>query len=459
MDTNYYLRDSYLEKKKCPYVTVGIMDRQLEVGGCFDSIFVLNDEAEVKGNFTAKVVQDNITFHIQEKNILYSGENLRFKNKGDSTFTLFDVTIGINFHWEKKEEQSFRGDLILKKRPEGTIAVINEISLEDYLESVVSSEMKSTAPFEFLKAHAIISRSWIISALRKKSKGMVKEAQEVQQKTNLKNNDEIIHWYEQEGHDLYDVCADDHCQRYQGIKKVLTENPVRAVRDTCGVVLTFNGEVCDTRYSKACGGITEEYRSVWKDMDIPYLKSISDGEKTFTPILTEEDAKSWVTSKPNAYCNIADANTLKKILPEFDLKTGDFFRWKISYSREELEEIIKRKSGLDLGTLKEIIPLKRGPSGRIYLMEIKGSKKTVRIGKELEIRRWLSNTHLLSSAFVIEPTYNSSGEIKEFTFYGAGWGHGVGLCQIGAGYMALKGYTAEEILMHYFPGTILSKIY
>jgi len=444
----------------CPKIRVGIKDEQPGTVIGLNGPFLLNDRKEITGTISVEAKKDSIIIFDQNKHILSSGEEIRFKNKSGSTFILFDVVIGIGFHWEKKERQTFKGDLVLKMRPHGTIAIINEIGIEDYLESVVSSEMKGTAPIEFLKAHAIISRSWLIHALKEKDNILsTKEIKKEQSSKFAKDENQIIRWYEQESHDLYDVCANDHCQRYQGITKILTENPVRAVKETSGIVLTYNGIVCDARYSKACGGITEEYKTAWKDMDIPYLKSIYDGEKSFYPLLTEKDARSWICSRPDAFCNINDMEILNMILPEFDIKTADFFRWQVRYSRKELEEIICKKSKYDLGKIQEIKPLKRGPSGRIFLLEIKGSKKTVRIGKELEIRRWLSHTHLLSSAFVIDPVYDDSGDIEAFIFYGAGWGHGVGLCQIGAGIMALKGYKAEEILMHYFPGTGLEKIY
>ncbi|HOP85315.1 MAG TPA: SpoIID/LytB domain-containing protein [Syntrophorhabdaceae bacterium] len=447
-------------QKACSTIRVGIKDEQSEAVIGLNGVFLLNDGKEITGTIIVEAKKDSIIIFDKKKHIVSSGQDIRFKNKGDSTFTLFDVAIGIGFHWEKKERQVFKGDLVLKRRPHGTIAIINEIEVEDYLKSVISSEMKSTAPIEFLKAHAIISRSWLIYALKEKDNVLLtKERKKDQHCKSTMDEDQIIRFYEQESHDLYDVCADDHCQRYQGITKISTENPVRAVIETSGIVLTYNGLVCDARYSKACGGITEEYKTAWKDMDIPYLKSIYDGEKSFSPILTEKDAKSWICSRPDAFCNIKDREMLRMILPDFDIKTKDFFRWQVRYKRKELEDIICKKSGYDLGKIQEIKPLKRGPSGRIFLLEIRGTKKTIRIGKELEIRRWLSHTHLLSSAFVIEHKYDDLGDIDTFTFYGAGWGHGVGLCQIGAGVMALKGYKAEEILRHYFPGTRLEKIY
>ncbi len=303
------------------------MDNKQEVKGVLEGVFTLNNRTHISGIFYAKSEHDKIYLYDKNKNIIFNSNEIVFKNEGDSIFMLFHVKIGIDFNSEKKDKQSFRGDLKIKKRMDGTIAVINEISLEDYLESVISSEMKSTAPIEFLKAHAIISRSWFISGIHEKNKSM--ETKKPLQQQKDKDNT-IIKWYEQEGHDIYDVCADDHCQRYQGITKITTDNPFKAVKETYGLVLTYNGEVCDTRYSKACGGITEEYRTAWKDMDIPYLKSISDGEMPFKPFQDEEDARSWILSRPGAFCNVDDMNILRTILPDFDLETKEFFNSKTS---------------------------------------------------------------------------------------------------------------------------------
>ncbi len=440
----------------CPKIMVGIMDHQKEVRINLHGPFTIEHASDITGVFIARAKGKDIVLYDEQERVLYRAQTIRLLNKDDSTFTLFNVTIGINFHWEKQEEQTFKGGIVFKRRTDSTLAVINEIDIEDYLESVISSEMNSSAPLEFLKAHAIISRSWLIAALKRKKSPVPKD------KTNnnaIEGSNTIIRWYEQEGHDIYDVCADDHCQRYQGITKIITHRPLEAVKMTYGVVITYNGEVCDARYSKACGGITEEYRTAWKDMEVPYLISISDGTKAFKPITTEKEARAWINSKPEAYCNTDDINVLMAILPDFDLKTEGFFRWRVDYTRCELEEIIREKSGYHIGTLTQITPLKRGPSGRISLIKIKGSKMTITLGKELEIRRWLSRSHLYSSAFVIDTRYDPSGEVQGFTFSGAGWGHGVGLCQIGAACMAIKGFKAEDILRHYFPGTLTEKIY
>ncbi|HEX2966869.1 MAG TPA: SpoIID/LytB domain-containing protein [Syntrophorhabdaceae bacterium] len=276
---------------------------------------------------------------------------------------------------------------------------------------------------------------------------------------NIDTRDEIVKWYEQEDHDLYDVCADDHCQRYQGTTKVLSSRPVEAVQKTRGRVLIHNGEICDARFSKSCGGITEEFSTAWETKSVPYLTSISDSPVQYHAVVTEEDAVHWIRSEPDAYCNTVDEKLIEHILPGFDRETKSWFRWHVEYGREELEEILTESTQIDFGKLIEINPLSRGPSGRIFRLEIVGTKKRMIIGKELEIRRCLSRTHLFSSAFYVTRECDEDGSVRRFIFRGAGWGHGVGLCQIGAAVMASKGYSAEYILAHYFPGTQVYVIY
>jgi SpoIID/LytB domain protein len=366
------------------------------------------------------------------------------------------VTIGNRFHWERTEDQTFQGALILHLRNDGTIATINEIPLENYLRSVISSEMSAEAPIEFLKAHAILSRSWLLSGLGRKGKTKKTSIPLVK---IIEKEGEVIRWYDREDHDLFDVCSDDHCQRYQGITKIVSKQAEEAVRETRGIVITYQNEICDARYSKACGGITEEFDTAWNDKRVSYLTSISDAPVSHQPVSTEEEASAWILSEPEVYCNTKDESLLNKILPDFDRETKSFFRWRIEYSRQELEEILRKKSGFDFGTLREIVTLSRGPSGRISRLKIVGSKKSMVVGKELEIRRWLSRTHLYSSAFVVAVKPYPNGEVERFIFKGAGWGHGVGLCQIGAVVMATKGFSAEEILRHYFRGIEMKKIY
>lgn len=367
---------------------------------------------------------------------------------------LFNVTIGDRFHWKREEDQLFRGSLIFQGREDETLAAINEVAVEDYLTGVISSEMSEEAPFEFLKAHAILSRSWVLASLGKTAKGSPKPSVHEQV-----TQEKVIRWYDREEHDLYQVCADDHCQRYHGVGRMGRGRAMEAVEATVGRVITFRGEICDARYSKACGGRTELYPTAWDDREVPYLATVSDGPFDHEPILTEEDASRWVLSSPDVYCNTWDEALLKRILSESDRETRDFFRWRAEYDRKELEGILLEKSGLDFGDLKGIIPLQRGPSGRIVRLKVVGSKRTIIVGKELEIRRWLSRSHLYSSAFVVETQGNLHGYPERFILHGAGWGHGVGLCQIGAAVMATRGFSAEGILSHYFRGTTIERIY
>ena len=430
------------------------MDRQTEVNGRLDGSFRGDGFGLVSGRFSGKATARMIVLFNQTNREIARSPSIKLTASKDSIFTLFNVTVGNRFHWERKEDQSFQGDLILCPRKDGTITAINEIPLEDYLKSVISSEMSAEAPIEFLKAHAILSQSWLLAALDRKEK-----TKEVPIRTEKIIEGEVIRWYDREDHDLFDVCADDHCQRYQGITKIVSKQAEEAVRETRGMVITFNDEICDARYSKACGGITEEYDTAWEDKRVPYLGSISDAPVSHQPIITEEEASAWILSEPDAYCNTKDEHLLGKILPDFDRETKSFFRWRVEYSRQELEEILREKSGFDFGTLQEIIPLKRGPSGRISRLKIVGSKKSMLVGKELEIRRWLSRSHLYSSAFVVKVKYHPHGKAERFILHGAGWGHGVGLCQIGAAVMATKGFSAEKILKHYFRGIEIKKIY
>jgi SpoIID/LytB domain protein len=450
--------------KNQPKITVGIMDRQTEVLGRLEGNFWGDGFGPVSGRFSAKATVGMIVLFDESHRVICRSPSIRLtvqrgsaprlrqgtEARSGQAFTLFNVTIGNHFHWKRTEDQTFQGDLILRVRKDETIAALNEIPAEDYLKSVISSEMSASAPMEFLKVHAILSRSWLLAALDRKKK--TKETAIPEWKTNEKE-DEVMRWYDRTDHDLFDVCADDHCQRYQGIAKIVSRQAEEAVRETCGWVITYQDEICDARYSKACGGMTEDFTTAWDDKRVPYLTSISDAPVPHQPIRTEEEASAWVFSAPEAYCNTRDEHLLKKILPDSDRETKSFFRWKIEYSRQELEEILREKSGFDFGTLKEIIPLSRGPSGRISRLKIVGTKRSIVVGKELEIRRWLSRSHLYSSAFLV------TVGAERITLHGAGWGHGVGLCQIGAAVMATQGFSAEEILKHYFRGVEIKKIY
>jgi len=442
--------------KNQPKITVGIMDRQTEIFGRLDGNFRGDEFGPVSGQFSVKATAGMIVLTGEAHHEICRSPLIKLTASKDSTFTLFNVTIGNRFHWERMENQTFPGDLILCSRKDRTIAVINEIPVEDYLISVISSEMSAEAPIEFLKAHAILSRSWLLSGLGRK--GKTKKTSIPLVKINEKEG-EVIRWYDREDHDLFDVCNDDHCQRYQGITKIVSKQAEEAVRETRGMVITYQNEICDARYSKACGGITEEFDTAWDDKRVVYLTSISDAPISHQPVSTEEEASAWILSQPKAYCNTKDESLFNKILPDFDRETKSFFRWRVEYSRKELEEILKKKSGFDFGTLQDIIPLRRGPSGRIFRLKIVGSKKSMIVGKELQIRRWLSRSHLYSSAFVVAVKSYPNGKVERFIFKGAGWGHGVGFCQIGAAVMATKGFSTEKILKHYFRGVEIKKVY
>jgi SpoIID/LytB domain protein len=439
-----------------PILRIGILQGYSEVAGRLDGPFMINDARSLSGKFSAHVREGRILLtDAAGHDIIYEKE-VRCTPLDNSTFTLLEVTIGVNFHWERKQEQTFHGELRLILNENDTLIAVNRIPLEDYLSSVVSSEMNTEAELEFLKAHAIASRSWLMSMLG--TAGKARRAENASPGP-AQQTKEFIRYYHRIDHTLFDVCADDHCQRYQGITKLISENARQAVERTRGLFLVYNNEICDARYHKACGGMTDNFANVWENITVPYLTSVSDFTTPHDPIRTEAEAKQWIMGDPEAYCNIRDGNALRRILPSFDQDTTDFFRWKVTYTRMELEEIIRGKTGMDFGNLLHLTPLERGPSGRIVRLQIAGSKRTITIGKELEIRRCLSRSHLYSSAFVVSAENDTSGLPVRFILQGAGWGHGVGLCQIGAAVMALKGFTAESILKHYFRGTELQKLY
>ena len=434
-----------------PEIKVALLQNYSEAQISLKGNFFLPDGRTIDGRMN--VHADNGLIDLQDssgKEILKQKEILLTANS-EAIFTLADVKIGIDFHWQRHQEQSFRGDLFLSVVSDSALNLINKIPLEDYLESVISSEMSASAPLEFLKAQAITARSWLVSMLAKKKAA--------RPSVQVKTEHEIVVWQDVNDHEGFDVCADDHCQRYQGITRIISENVREAIKQTRGNFLVYDGEICDARYYKSCGGQTEVFASAWEDKNYDYLNNVSDDVDRRSPVRSEGEAKRWLTGNPRAYCNTQDKELLKMILPAFDQETPDFYRWQVVYSKEELGNIIRKKSGIDFGELIDLVPLERGPSGRIYKLKIEGSKKTMIIGKELEIRRWLSPSHLLSSAFIVEKIKESDNTVKSFTLKGGGWGHGVGLCQIGAAVMAVKGHSAEEILAHYFTGAMLKKLY
>ncbi len=364
------------------------------------------------------------------------------------TFLLKNVRIGIGFHWDRLEDQEFEGTLEIRDNADGTQTAINRLDVEDYLSSVITSEMSATSSLELLKAHAVISRSWVLRPIISPST--------CTDKPDLSDPDRHVIWYERDAHEGFDVCADDHCQRYDGITRrdehpEAAANVQKAIDATRGQVLMYDGKVCDARFYKACGGATELFENAWANEHYDYLEPVRDEIGTPLPDLTiEENAQAFIRTSPSAYCNTTDERILSQVLNNYDQETKDFYRWTVQYTAAELSEIIRERSGIDFGEILDLVPIKRGPSARLYEMQIVGSKRTMVIGKELEIRKWLSRSHLYSSAFVVD-----RNEQGDFILTGAGWGHGVGLCQIGAAVMADKGYTYEQILAHYFPGSTL----
>jgi len=378
-------------------------------------------------------------------------------DRQDSSFTLHSVTIGVNFHWQRKEDQVFRGSLKLIVEDD-MLTAVNIISVEEYLASVISSEMSSASSEELLKAHAVISRSWLLAQI---SKSKNPDASDKKYNSDTRTEDEIIRWYDREDHKNFDVCADDHCQRYQGITRASRPAVLRVIENTFGEVLSYKGRICDTRYYKCCGGITELFENVWEPVSHPYLQKIIDNHECppgySTNLENEISARKWIQGNPDAFCNTSDKRILSQVLNDYDQETNDFYRWKVTYSCSDLSSLVRSRTGIDFGSIIDIVPLERGVSGRIKRLRIEGTLKTMIIGKELEIRKSLSKSHLYSSCFFVEKT--GKGDDAVFTLHGAGWGHGAGLCQIGAAVMSDRGYTYKEILNHYFPGSVLEKKY
>jgi len=380
----------------------------------------------------------------------------------ECSFELYNVVIGVQFHWEREENQRFKGKLKLYAE-NGLITAVNILPVEDYLLSVISSEMSATSSEELLKAHTVISRSWLLAQMEK-GKQLRNTAK---QKSFFQTDEGYIRWYDREDHDRFDVCADDHCQRYQGITKVSAPQVYKALKITSGEVLTYNDKICDTRYYKCCGGITEKFENVWEPVVHPYLTKVIDNDvacqSSFdTDLTNEENAKAWILGNPPAFCNTVDKQTLSQVLNDYDQETQNFYRWEVSLSQQEIKALLLRKVNINVGNVLDLIPVERGVSGRLLSLKIVGDKQTIVIGKELEIRKALSESHLYSSAFIVEKLF-STGENNNipdtFILKGAGWGHGVGLCQIGAAIMGAKGFSYKEILAHYFPTSVLKKIY
>ena len=442
-----------------PVITVGILSGK-EIGFSFPKEFISSDGIAICGIQQAVYRKGNICW--QEKEY----DELSFTPQQDTSsfFELQDVTIGINFHWERKEVQRFKGELKIIVEDD-RLTAINIIPIEDYLTSVISSEMSATASLELLKAHAVISRSWLLNKL-KVANGKLKVIMHPDNTANFELStlpSQLIKWYDHEAHKNFDICADDHCQRYQGITRASTPQAIEAVFATRGEVLMYEGEICDARFSKCCGGAFEEFQNCWENVKHPYLIGQRDSKtETRLPDLTKEvEADKWIRTSPAAFCNTHNKQVLSQVLNNYDQETTDFYRWRVCYSQQELSELIHKRSGIEFGKIIDLIPVERGTSGRLVRLKIVGTLRTLIIGKELEIRRTLSSSHLYSSAFVVDKEYKEDEkEIpSRFILTGSGWGHGVGLCQIGAAVMGEQGYKYKEILSHYYPGSAIEQQY
>ncbi len=445
-----------------PVITVGILSGK-EIGFSFPKEFISSDGIAICGIQQAVYRKGKICW--QEKEY----DELSFTPQQDTSsfFELQDVTIGINFHWERKEVQRFKGELKIIVEDD-RLTAINIIPIEDYLTSVISSEMSATASLELLKAHAVISRSWLLNKL-KVANGKLKVIMHPDNTANFELStlpSQLIKWYDHEAHKNFDVCADDHCQRYQGITRTSTPQAIEAVFATRGEVLMYEGEICDARFSKCCGGAFEEFQNCWENVKHPYLIGQRDSKtETRLPDLTKEvEADKWIRTSPAAFCNTHNKQVLSQVLNNYDQETTDFYRWRVCYSQQELSELIHKRSGIEFGKIIDLIPVERGTSGRLVRLKIVGTLRTLIIGKELEIRRTLSSSHLYSSAFVVDKEYKEYKEDEKeipsrFILTGSGWGHGVGLCQIGAAVMGEQGYKYKEILSHYYPGSAIEQQY
>jgi len=446
--------------KEAPHIDVGIICKAR-------IIFRLSGKYLLAG--TGEYCYNTIEASIENGNIRIStgksrrvlGKEVTFTpcNLSADHFELSEVVIGIQFHWEQKENQKFQGALKLLVTGE-EIQVINIIPVENYISSVISSEMSGDSSLNLLKAHAIISRSWALNQMYKPFSGTIDDAQSPDPG---ESESEYIHWYGRMDHEYFDVCADDHCQRYQGITRSQNPNVIRAVNETNGQVLSYEDEICDARYSKCCGGVSELFENCWEPVSHPYLRKVIDKPETepgeTTDLTLEMNAVPFINGNSEAFCNTRDRSVINQVLNEYDRTTEDFFRWEVKYTQDEISELIHEKSGIDFGKILDLVPVQRGESGRLLKLQIVGTKKSLCIGKELVIRRWLSKTHLYSSAITIEKLGLEKDVPGGFHIHGAGWGHGVGLCQIGAAVMGEKGYPVKEILNHYYPGASIETKY
>lgn len=443
---------------KEPLIYVGILSAQKIEFELYGDFQVAGFENRYGGRFIAEI-ENGIIVCRNDNHKLTSGDQIIFEpfDPVSESFLIKDVVIGADFHWERREKQRFIYSLKIIKDEDNLVA-INVIPLERYLVSVISSEMSAKSSLELLKTQAVVARSWVMAQV---FGGNEKVKQHEKAGTFIESEGEVIKWSNRTAHKLFDVCADDHCQRFQGVTKITSETAREAISQTRGIVLLSDEQICDTRYSKCCGGITEFFENVWEPVKHSYLSSHIDykfePENYNTDLSREINAQRWILGNPPAFCNTTDSTILSTFLIDYDRETKDFYRWTVEYEQDEISEIVNSKLGLDFGEIIDLIPGQRGGSGRLITLKIVGSKKAMTIGKELEIRRALSKTHLYSSAFIIEK--GSEKIPAKFTIRGAGWGHGVGLCQIGAAIMAESGYMFDEILLHYYANVQLKRIY
>jgi SpoIID/LytB domain protein len=442
-----------------PIISVGILTEEKIVFELHGNYIVAGSKAYSRGIFSVEILDNKIVCRNNSDKIENTEEILFTPEDSHSeSFLIRDVIIGINFHWQRKERQRFNHSLKLI-RDGNKVVAINVLPLENYIVSVISSEMSAKSSLQSLKSLSVVSRSWVLAQIEKRNTEKTVE-------NNLsihQTEDELIRWYDREEHKNFDVCADDHCQRFQGITKVTTENAKKAVLQTRGIVLLSDNEICDTRYSKSCGGITEDFENVWETVRVPYLTSVIDykyePENFNIDFSNEANARKWITGNPQSFCNTSDKVILSQILIDYDQETKNFFRWSVEYTQNELAALVKDKIGIDFGDILDLIPVERGSSSRLIKLRIVGTKKSLTIGKELEIRRILSKNHLYSSAFIVDKIISKNDMPEKFIIRGAGWGHGVGLCQIGGAVMAEKGFQFDEILFHYFSNVTIKKIY
>ena len=444
-----------MDEKQIPQVRVGIMNEPM-----LDVVF--NGEYRVGG--AACTGEHHMT--CADGQVLWNGQRygeLLFEpvDADAASFTLKAVTIGVSFHWKRQEDQTFKGALHIIVEND-KLTPVNVLSVEDYLLSVISSEMSANASLELLKAHAVISRSWLLAQIHTEETVHRAERRPDEPGEMMDTPDEQVKWWDRDDHVNFDVCADDHCQRYQGITRATTDKVAKAISATWGQVLMQGGALCDARFSKSCGGVMEEFENCWEPHHHDYLQARRDGkdEADFPDLTREDNAAEWILSSPSAFCNTRDPEILSQVLNDSDQETKDFYRWKVEYGQAELAALIRQRTGIDYGRIRDLQPVARGTSGRLYRLRIVGEKRERIIGKELTIRYALSPSCLYSSAFVVEKhDVDADGYPAKFVLRGAGWGHGVGLCQIGAAVMGAQGYDYKQILLHYFVGASIVKRY